>query len=73
VKLFKNDEGYIKTELHHDLYQHNHYVTIDYWSSKEACVTFRNAYCQEFELLDQRGEALTEKETLIGEFELVED
>lgn len=73
VKLFQNDEGYIKTELLQNMYQPTRYVIVEYWSSKEACVTFRNAYSTEFASLDKRGELLTEKKTLLGEFELIED
>jgi heme-degrading monooxygenase HmoA len=73
VKLSKNDEGYIKTELFRDLYHSHRYVRVDYWGSQEACVTFLNANRDEFAALDKQCKMLIEKEAILGEFMLSEE
>lgn len=68
VQLFKQGQGYIKTELHRDTNKKGRYLTIDYWVSKKACETFREQFNCEFEALDKHCESLTEREIQIGEF-----
>jgi heme-degrading monooxygenase HmoA len=71
VQLFVQAQGFIKTELNHDLNDPRRYLTLDYWSSKEAYETFREQYRAEYTALDQRCEGLTERETAVGIFERV--
>jgi len=72
VQLFAQAHGFIKTELNHDLNDPLHYLTLDYWSSKEAYEIFREQYRTEYAVLDQRCEGLTEQETALGVFERVD-
>ena len=71
VKLFKKDKGYIKTELQKDINNIGRYVTIDYWTSQEACLNFREKYKEEFAAIDEQCETLTLKEISLGSFALV--
>jgi heme-degrading monooxygenase HmoA len=71
VRLFSEAQGFVRTELIHDLNDRRRYLTLDYWSSKEAYETFREQYRAEYTALDQRCEGLTECETAIGIFERV--
>jgi heme-degrading monooxygenase HmoA len=66
--LFRQHDGYARTELHRDLHEPTRYVTIDYWRSEETCGAFRQAFASEFEALDKQCEALTDEETYLGEF-----
>jgi heme-degrading monooxygenase HmoA len=71
VRLFSKVQGFIRTELNHDLNDRHRYLTLDYWSSKEAYETFRERHQAEYRTLDQRCERLTERETAVGIFERV--
>lgn len=68
VKLFKQEKGYLHTELFHDASNSLRYLTIDYWESKSAFETFKNLHKNEFETLDIQCEKLTERETFISAF-----
>ena len=69
--LFKLGNGYIKTELHHDLSNQKRLVTIDYWRTKTEYDEFRAKYKLKYEMLDKECENLTEKEKFIGDFDLI--
>ncbi|HCM76506.1 MAG TPA: hypothetical protein DIS90_08985 [Cytophagales bacterium] len=68
VQLFKNGDGYITSELHGDINNTNHFVTIDYWTSKEALDKFKKVYHSQFNELDKQFELYTESEKHIGDF-----
>lgn len=68
VQLFSGAEGYCGTELHCDADTPGRYMTIDYWTSREARDRFRKSVKSEFDALDQRGDGLTSRERPIGEF-----
>ena len=69
VKLFKNGKGYLATELHYDKGDPQHFVTIDYWISKEARDTFKKEFYSAFNALDIKFEEFTLSEKHIGDFE----
>jgi heme-degrading monooxygenase HmoA len=69
AKLFKRGEGYLGTELVRDLANPQRYLTIDRWVSQADYDAFRQKWRNEYEAMDQRGEALTASETKIGSFE----
>lgn len=71
VRLFREADGYIRTELLCDADDPNRFVTIDRWVSSEARDKFRVSHSGEFESLDERFEALTDEERFIGDFESV--
>ena len=71
VALFRRDPHYIRTELLRDRDDPSRYLTIDYWTSREACLSFRATFETEFESIDRKYEAITQRETPLGEFELI--
>jgi heme-degrading monooxygenase HmoA len=68
IALFRQAPGYLDTQLLVDLDEVGRFVTIDRWESKETFVRFRSDFAEEFDVLDARGEALTSREVLLGEF-----
>ncbi len=71
ARFFARDEGFVKTELSHDLQVSQRYVTLDFWISREAYENFRQQQASQYGALDQEFEKMTEKELEIGKFERV--
>jgi len=69
IRLFRQADGYLGTELLRDQARPRTYVTVDRWSSREAWETFRAARAADWEAIDERCRALTEREEEIGRFE----
>ena len=71
ARFFARDDGYVRTELNHDLKDSRRYLTLDFWVSREAYENFRQQNATEYAALDQKFEELTESELEIGRFERV--
>ena len=71
ARFFARDDGFVRTELNHDLKDGRRYVTLDFWVSREAYENFRQQNATEYAALDQKFEELTEKELEIGKFERI--
>jgi heme-degrading monooxygenase HmoA len=69
VRLFKEADGYLDTQLLRDQADPRTYLTIDRWTSRAAWEAFRTARAAEWDEIDQRGEDLTEREEEMGRFE----
>ncbi len=69
AKLFARSARFLGTELLRG--PDRTYFTIDRWETPEAFAAFQRQWRREYDELDQRSEALTETETLIGRFEKV--
>lgn len=69
VKFFKKSDDYISTELLRDVNDTQRFVTIDYWTSKEARDRFRKQFKESYERIDKMCDAFTEAEKPIGDFE----
>jgi heme-degrading monooxygenase HmoA len=69
VDFFRRGEGYLGTELLRDVGGADRYVTIDRWTSREAYEGFRAQHAADYAALDLRCQALTAKETLLGDGE----
>ena len=69
--LFDSAEGFIRTELNRDLKDSERYLTLDFWTSKEAYEAFRAKHAAEYGTIDRECEALTIEETSLGEFSRV--
>jgi heme-degrading monooxygenase HmoA len=67
--LFRKAPGYGGTELLKDADTALRYLTIDHWRSREDFWKFREAFRADYLALDQRLAVLTDRETLIGDFE----
>ena len=71
ARLFRGSEAYERTELLHDLSPALRYVTLDFWTSRQAYEQFQREHHAEYQALDERCAKLTVKETRLGEFEAV--
>ena len=71
TRFFARDDGYVRTELNHDLKDSRRYTTLDFWISEDAYENFREQHASEYALLDHKFEVLTESELEIGKFERV--
>lgn len=69
ARLFRQSPDYRGTKLIRNLTRPGRYLTLDYWSSREAFHTFKQAHAAEYTTLDQQCENLTEHEAMVGEFE----
>jgi heme-degrading monooxygenase HmoA len=69
--LFKNDDGYLGTELLQSNMAPGLYMTIDRWDSKESYENFLVKWKAEYGRLDEQCEGLTESEKRIGGFRQV--
>lgn len=71
VRLFRRDPAYLGTELWRDADDRRRFLTIDRWTSRQACLAFRERVGDELDALDAECERLTVRERAIGDFELV--
>ena len=72
AKLFRNDANYQETRLLHDPAHPAIFLTLDFWTSRQAYESFIASHAAEYERLDSVGEELTRRERKIGWFESVE-
>jgi len=68
-RLFKRSSDYGGSELLGDLAQPGRYLTFDRWTSREAFHRFKQAHGAEYDAMDKQCEALTDHESMLGEFE----
>ena len=67
-QLFRQANGYIATDLHQDIKNPKRYITVNIWQTKNDKDNFLNQYSEQYKLLDQQCEHLTEKEKYLGDF-----
>ena len=67
--FFRRDPEYIRTYLFNDRDNPARFLTIDFWSSYDACASFRERFSSEFEALDQSYERFMMEEVKIGSFD----
>jgi heme-degrading monooxygenase HmoA len=70
ARLFRQCDGYIRTDLLRDSDNKRRFVTIDYWDSRSQYLSMKDVIQKEYSKLDSQFETYTEKETHIGYFEL---
>ena len=70
AQLFRRGRGYVRTDLLRDREVNGRYLTVDVWASPAAYGAFRKKWRAEYAAIDERCEALTARERLIGHFEL---
>jgi heme-degrading monooxygenase HmoA len=68
AKFFRTGRGYLGTELLRDWQQPDRYITLDYWKSRRHYETFKKQNRKTYQLIDERCEALTTRESEIGQF-----
>ncbi len=64
--LFAKSPEHLGVELLRDTTAPRRYATIDRWASKDSFARFKQEHGTEYEALDARCEAWTEKELKIG-------
>src|SRR5262249_31507472 len=64
--LFAKSAHFRGTQLLRDAVSPLRYLTVDRWSHPEAFGAFRAAYAKDYDALDARCEAWTQRETLVG-------
>jgi heme-degrading monooxygenase HmoA len=69
VQLFRRADGYLGTELLRDRADATRYLTVDRWQSAEAWRAFQARFAAEYARLDRECEALTTRESPLGEYE----
>jgi len=70
VQLFRQSPEYRGTQLLRDLERPGRYLTLDLWTSRDALREFKKANESAYQALDRQCERLTERELLVGEFEI---
>jgi hypothetical protein len=71
ARFFRSDPEYIRTSLLADRENPARFLTLDFWSSYEACVSFRERFRSQFEALDKSFERFTTDEVQIGSFHVL--
>jgi len=71
--LFRSDSAFIETLLLHDPSRQGRYVTIDRWQSAEAYRLFRQNFSAQYQAIDRICEGLTNRETNLGSFLIVDE
>jgi ribosomal-protein-alanine N-acetyltransferase len=69
ARLFRQGQGYIRTQLIRDPDTPGRYLTLDFWTSRLAYQRFKRQNRAAYNALDKRCEKLSQNERLIGEFE----
>ena len=72
AQFFRGSKAYIRTELTRDVADRLRFITLDYWQSQEEFEGFREQNLGEYQRLDKEFEGLTEQETRLGAFQMVE-
>jgi heme-degrading monooxygenase HmoA len=66
--FFRTGKGFLGTELIRDAEDPNRYLTLDFWKSRKHYERFKSQNQEMYQLIDQRCEAFTTKESEIGQF-----
>ncbi|MFZ5857428.1 MAG: putative quinol monooxygenase [Chloroflexota bacterium] len=72
VELFRKDKGYLGTDLLRDQNDPRRFVTMDRWVSEEAYRSFKATWQEQYNALDAQCDDLTENESLLGIFSLID-
>ena len=72
VRFFRRDPGYIRTNFLGDLDNPTRFMAIDFLTSREACLSFRERFGGEFEALDKSFGQFTVEEIHFGDFEVLD-
>ena len=72
AQFFRRDPEYIRTHLLGDRDHPTRFMTVDFWTSREACFSFRKKFSSEFEALDKSFDQLTVQESHLGDFDVLD-
>ena len=73
AQLFRRDDAYIGTHLLAGHENPTQFMTIDFWTSRQAFMSFRERFSREFETIDKTMEGLTTLETHVGDFDVLDE
>jgi quinol monooxygenase YgiN len=73
ARLFRHDPQYVRTDLLRDRENPARFLTVDFWSSREACSSFRERFSGQFEALDKSFERFTAEEVHLGDFDVLSE
>ena len=68
VRFFRRSGDFVRTDL---LRGQDGYVTLDWWSSRDAYSSFREEHAADYAAIDRMCESVTATEDKVGEFEVV--
>ena len=68
VRLFRQADGYIGTQLWQDRSNPLRYLTVDRWAGIEAYRAFKARFADQYAALDRECEGLSARETPFGEY-----
>ena len=68
AQLFRRSPDYLGTKLIRDITRPGRYLTLDYWTSREAFHGFKQEHRTDYAALNLQCEALTAHEGMVGEF-----
>lgn len=71
AKLFNKSKDHLGTDLLRGKTDANVFLTIDRWASLDAYNEFKANWQKDYKELDSQCEYMTERETLLGEYNLV--
>lgn len=71
AKLFRQADGYIRTDLLMDVGRRGRYLTVDHWTSSEALRRFREDFDRQYRDLDREFDGLASREVNLGDFEVL--
>jgi len=66
--FFRKGKGFLGTELIRDAHDATRYLTLDFWKSRKHYERFKSQNREMYQLIDQRCEAFTTKESEVGQF-----
>jgi heme-degrading monooxygenase HmoA len=66
--FFRKGKGYLGTELIRDELNPGRYLTLDFWKSQKHYERFKSQNRKKYEVIDESYEALTIRESEIGQF-----
>ena len=71
VHLFKKADGFIETELIHDIEHPTKFITIDKWRTKESYYQFKAMFKSDYLKMDKQFEDFSKSEIHIGYFDVL--
>jgi heme-degrading monooxygenase HmoA len=71
VRLFRSDSSYRETRLLRDPFRPTIYLTLDFWSSRQAYEKFLAEHHAEYQTIDEASAGLTSSERRVGWYEMV--
>lgn len=69
AQLFQKEGAYVGTELVRDSKLERTYLTLDFWTSREAYEKFRERTREAYKAIDAKCEEMTESEREVGRYE----